>query len=142
MHALAKRRQLYSPKLVRITVCYVLIGPGQGWRVSTDVRPTVALLVNASYNFILYFQRNFDRVHTLFMAVSTRASRYVKYRDRSNRATRWKVKGRSLDASSIEEEIGKRTNTGWEVQSHRQETGQEVLNGTRNHAERGNVRCG
>lgn len=111
MHALAKRRQLYSPKLVRITVCYVLIGPWQGWRVSTDVRPTVALLVNSSYNFILYFQRNLDRVHTLFMAVRTHASRYVKYCDRTNRATRWKVKGRSLDAPSIEEEIGERTNT-------------------------------
>lgn len=38
MHALAKRRRLYSQKLVRIAVCYVLIGPGQRWRVSTDVR--------------------------------------------------------------------------------------------------------
>lgn len=111
MHALAKRRRLYSPKLVRITVCYVLIGPGQGWRVSTDVRPTVALLVNSSHNCVLSFQRNLDRVHTLFMAVRTRASRYVKYWERTNQASGWKVKGRRLDAPSVEEEIGKRTST-------------------------------
>lgn len=71
----------------------------------------MALLVSGSYNFILYFQRNLDRVHTLFMAVSTHASRDVKYCDGSIQATGWKVKGRSLDAASIEEEIGKRTNT-------------------------------
>lgn len=58
MRALAKRRRLPSPKLVRIAVCvcvcYVLIGPGQGWRVSTDVGPgPVALPANLSYNFIL-----------------------------------------------------------------------------------------
>lgn len=72
--------------------------------------PTVALPVNGSYNFILYFQRNLDRVHILFMAGRTHASRYMKYCDRSDQETRWKVKGRSLDASSKEEEIGKRTN--------------------------------
>lgn len=59
------------------SMCYVLIGLRQGWSVSTDVGPAVALLVHIS-QFYSLLQQNSDGVHSLCMAACAPASRYVK----------------------------------------------------------------